>query len=282
MSARLIMCTGNIASTPYYFDKVYTNVYTIEELCYVIYENAFLIDKDIVNKDLAKWIDSECGLHDLARNLYQLVNQNALASSFAGCILEYTGYYTPDEIEKAESILKMNVTMNVFEKWKAKADFLYENKHYLLAVREYEHVLEKLGDDEIELKSKIYNNMGVTYMALRLYESAVECFKTAYELDNNEEAYKHYLKARRLELSEDEYINAVAEEEDAYRLSVPIETELSGALMDFEASDTAKRLNDLRELKLKREAGLYYEEIGRMTEQLKSDYRDVVLEADEF
>ena len=282
MMNNIYLCVGETASTPYYFEKVYANVYTIEELCYVLYENAFLIDREIVNKQLATWIETECKLPELARSLYSLINQGANPQAFVGTILEYAGYYTKDEIEKVESILYMNVSMNVFEKWKAKADFLFENRHFLLAVKEYEHLLLTLEEDETDLRSRVYNNMGVTYMNLNLYDSAVECFKKAYEINNDETAYKHYLTAKRLQLSEEEYIRLIADEESAYRMSVPLEGELEAVKAEFEESPDAKHMQELFSLKDRKEASLYYEEITRMTEGLKSEYRDMAIEAEQM
>ncbi|MCR4729194.1 MAG: hypothetical protein K5796_11200 [Lachnospiraceae bacterium] len=280
MTPQVLACVGKQAEKPYYFEKIYTNIYSVEELCYALYENAFLIDNDIVSKDLADWIYKECGLTDLAAGLYPLVNQNAQAVSFVGTILEYTGYYGRDEIEKAESILRMNISMSVFEKWKAKADFLLENRHYILACKEYERVLAALSEDETELKSKIYNNMGVAYMALYLTDKAAECFKTAYAIDNNETAYKHYLAAMRLKLSDDEYIKLIASEDEAYKMSIRLESEFEEIKKGFENTERAKSMQALMELKDSGNASLYYEEIGRMAERLKADYRDVVLEGD--
>ncbi|MBO4824199.1 MAG: hypothetical protein J5487_02270 [Lachnospiraceae bacterium] len=278
MTNRVLTTVGKVAETPYYFEKVYVNIYTMEELCYVLYENAFLIDKDILDKKLVEWIDKECGLTDLARNLYMLVNTNALPGAFVGTILEYVGYYNADEIEKVESILRMNVSMNVFEKWKAKADFLYENHHYYLALKEYERVLSSIDDEETELKSHIFNNMGVTCMALCLYDSAVDYFKKAYEINNDEKAFRHMLTAERLRLPESEYIKLIADSEDAYRMSIPIEGELEELKAEFDASDKAKRLKSLFELKDQKDAALYYEEILAMTGELKEEYRDIALE----
>ena len=279
---RILTCVGKTAEKPYYFEKVYANLYSLEELCYVIYENAFLIDKDIVNKELADWVNTECGLPDLARDLYSYVNQNVLPASFAGRILEYTGYYTKDEIEQVETVLKLNVSLNVFEKWKAKADFLYESHHYLLAIKEYEHVLESLDEDETDLRSKVYNNMGVTYMALYLYESAAECFEKSYSINNNGTAWKHYFIAKRLSLSEDDYVRLIAESEEAYRVSVPIEGELLAVNEAFEKCDETVKMKELFALQDGKEASLYYEEIDRLTGILKSDYREIALEADEL
>lgn len=278
---QILMCTGERASKPYYFEKAYVNLYSIEELCYILYENAFMLDKDILKKDLVEWIDKECKLHDLARELYTLINQNALPSSFAGSILDYTGYYSKDEIERVESILRMNATMSVFEKWKAKADFLFENRHFLLAVKEYERVLENVSEDELALKEKIYNNLGVTYMELYMYDLAIENFKKAYEIDNNPLAYKHYLTALRLKLSEEDYIKYIADDEEAYRQGIPIESELESVKREFETSEDAERLRALFLLKDEPEASLYYSEITGMTENLKGDYRDIALEAEQ-
>ncbi|SCX06157.1 hypothetical protein SAMN02910339_00921 [Lachnospiraceae bacterium YSD2013] len=278
MTNRVLTTVGKVAKTPYYFEKVYVNIYSMEELCYVLYENAFLIDKDILDKKLVEWIDKECGLTDLARNLYMLVNTNALPGAFVGTILEYVGYYNADEIEKVESILRMNVSMNVFEKWKAKADFLYENHHYYLALKEYERVLSGIDDEETELKSRIFNNMGVTCMALCLYDSAVDYFKKAYEINNDETAFRHMLTVERLRLPESEYIKLIADSEDAYRMSIPIEGELEELKAEFDASDKAKHLKSLFELKDQKDAALYYEEILAMTGELKEEYRDIALE----
>lgn len=271
---------GREAENPYYFDKLYLNIYSIEELCYALYENAFLIDNDIVNKGLADWIYKECGLTELANTLYSLINQRCQAVSFVGTILDYVGYYSRDEIKKAESILRMNVSMSVFDKWKAKADFLYENRHYKLAIREYEKVLKNCEESETELRSRVLNNMGVTYMALYLVDKAADCFLKAYELDGNEEAYRHYVTAMRIKLPEADFIRFASSDEKAGSVAVTVESAMEEAKDLFEDSEKAKHMKDLFALKDTGNAALYYEETARCVERLKSDYRDVVLESD--
>lgn len=277
---RALTCVGDYAKSPFYIDKVYVNVYSAEELCFVLYENAFLIEKDILDRRLVDWIDKELGLKDLARDLFILINQNASAASFVGTILSYVGYYSKDEITRVESILRMNVSMNVFEKMKAKADFLVENKHYILAIHEYEKLISTLPDNESALKAAVYNNMGIVYMNLYLFDSAIECFLTSFETDNNEDAYKHYLTVKRMSLSDEEYIRLIAEEEDAYRMSISLETQIDEAKHSFDKTDTAVSLKELFALKENGENAAYYEEMSRITEQLKEDYRDIVLDTE--
>ena len=276
---RVLTCIGEYAETPFYIAKVYVNVYSAEELCYVIYENAFLLDKDILDRKLTDWIDKHLKLHDLARDLTVLINQNASAAAFAGTILSYVGYYSKDEISRVESILRMNVSMNVFEKWKAKADFLVENRHFVLAISEYEKLLKSLPDNETALMANIYNNLGIAYLKLYLFDSAEKCFMRSFETDNNEDAYRHYLTVKRLSLSDDDYIRLIAEEEKAYKTSILIETDMDEASKAFELSDQALELKDIYALKNTNESSRYYDRLLRLTEELKDDYRDIVLEA---
>ena len=277
---RALVPVGRYAENPFYIDKVFVNVYSSEELCYVLYENAFLLDREIMDIKLAGWIEKELGLPELSRELYRLINAGGTAAAFVGTILSYVGFYSEDEVSKAESILRLNVSMNAFEKMKAKADFLVENKHFILAIKEYEKLLSVLPEDETELKSRIYNNMGITYMNLYLYESAEKCFLSAYETNNDETAYIHYLTVKRMSLSEEEYIKMVADEAEAYRLSISLETRLEEAKHGFEESDAAVKLKELFELKDSQNSGLYYEEMKRITEGLKEDYRDIVLDTE--
>jgi len=278
--SRVLTCVGKYAENPLYVDKVYANVYSIEELCYVYYENAFLLDRDIVDKKTAVWIEKEAGLPDLARDLYGLVNANASAAAFVGTILTYVGYYSKDEIAKTESILRLNVSMNAFEKLKAKADFLVENKHYVLGIGEYMKLLEILPEEEEELRSRIYNNLGITYMKLYLYDSAEKCFLASYAATNNETAYRHYLTVKRMSLSDDDYVRFISSEGGFYKESITLETALNEAKAEFENTDDAAHLKEIFALRNGVDAALYYEELGRITEGLKENYRDIVLESE--
>ena len=282
MMCQIYACTGKAAKTPYYFEKAHVNVYSIEELCYVIYEDAFLIDSDILSRELVNWIDKECGLTELSGELYSLINRNAIPQTFVRTILDYVGFYSKDEIKKVESILNLNVSMNVFEKWKAKADFLTENRHFLLAVKEYEKLLSGLPEGEVDLKSRIYNNLGVTYMHLYLSDAAIDCFKKAYELNNDWDAYKNRLAALRLTLSDDEYIRIVSEEENSYRINDTLESEFERVKAEFDESPEALNLKEIFALKDSKDANLYYEKVTNLTESIKADYRDITLEAEGY
>lgn len=276
MMNRVLVCIGATAQKPFYFEKVYTNLYSIEELCFVLHENAFILEDDIMTKDLVKWIDTECKLPELADDLYPMINHNAGVSAFVGRILEYVGYYPADEIEKTETILKNNISLSVFERWKAKGDYLCENGHYILAIMEYDNIITKMDEQDPGLKSRVYNNMGVAYMALKLYSFAEEQFMNAYRIDGNEDALRHYLASSKLHLSSDDFFGMVTDMEINSEIVTSVLNNISDLANEFEDSSEANNLQCLFYKKNSQDAQAYYDKITEITDELKAGYRESV------
>ena len=89
-----ILCIGRYAENPYHIEKIGRNVYCIEELCYCIVQNAFLLDEDSFDRELFDWIESECCLQKLADELRSMAAKRCSMASLAGTILDYVGYNT--------------------------------------------------------------------------------------------------------------------------------------------------------------------------------------------
>ena len=68
-------------------------VYSMEELCYCLKENAFLLDLSIMNDKLVDWIGEECKVWELAKQLYPMVHKQGSLSVFVVTILQYVGMY---------------------------------------------------------------------------------------------------------------------------------------------------------------------------------------------
>lgn len=47
-----ILCQVKRAKNPYYISNISTNIYSIEELCYYLYHNIYLLDETIINEQL--------------------------------------------------------------------------------------------------------------------------------------------------------------------------------------------------------------------------------------
>ena len=62
----MILAKGKIAKKPYELSYLGQNIYSIEELCYVIYHNIYGINEEFFQISLAKWMKEELGLKELA------------------------------------------------------------------------------------------------------------------------------------------------------------------------------------------------------------------------
>ena len=55
----LFICNEPIAALPYYIEGISWNVYSLEELCYYLENNTYLLENDFMNEELCTWIGKE-------------------------------------------------------------------------------------------------------------------------------------------------------------------------------------------------------------------------------
>ena len=275
---RILLCTGRYAKTPYYVESLCANVYCVEELCYLFVSNPFMIDRDIMDKNLAKWLDEECGLSELSHQLLSLFNRGTQPGVFVSTILDYVNYCTPEEKKKIEDVLQNNIGLNGYEKRKRQADFLLKNKRYSQALDEYDGLLRELPETESALKPPVCHNMGVIYASLYQFEMAVRYFKRAYDMTGNEESGISYLAAKRLHLSENAYIDFIARHGEYHGLSLQVEKHLKEAKGEFEASQENRMLTALKFYKEEGNVASYYEDIDRIIMKKEDEYREMVMD----
>lgn len=276
---RIILCTGDYAEIPYFFEKTYVNLYSLEELCYCLVENAELLDQEIVSEKLARWLDEQCGLPKLAHALYALVNQKGSASAYVGMILEYAGLYPAEVVSRTETLIKNNAGLSSYEKQKAKADYMLQNKRYALALDRYDELLLALPEEEKELRGKVLHNMGVVNARLFLFERAKDYFDKAYQISANPESLVQSLAALRMGGGDEEYLDYIAAHPDLHESSLQVERMMKQAAGQFETTQENRMLFTLRVCKEDGGAGgavPYYDEIERLTSALKEAYRESV------
>ncbi len=276
---RAIMLCGNDAKTPYRLINPDVLVYNIEELCFLLRENAFLLDVDIMDKRLVNWIDNECGLHTLAASLHSLVHQKGSVSAFVMTILEHIGNYTIEELKETERLLKQGASLNVYEKYKKRIDYMVGNGKLVQAMTEYDDLLAILPQVENELSAKVIHNKAVAMTGLFLFEQAAECFLRSYEMYPIRETYVEYLAAKRLSLGEEDYISFVATLPDAYEDSLELEKHVEEITESWQSGLNKQRLEQLKEWKENGNFTKYYDEIEKVIHGLKYSYRHNISES---
>jgi dGTP triphosphohydrolase len=279
--SKLILCTGAYAEKPYYFEKAGKNIYSVEELCYVIIHNAFLIDTEAFDEKLCTWIYEECHLKKLSEELRSMIGRKCSAASMAGMILEYVKYGTISEINKTQEIIKNNANLDEFDKGMARADYLMKAGSYRLAIAEYDHLLANTADYDKKIRAKIEHNEGVMYAGLFQFEKAAEMFLKAYNDRENEESYLEYLAAKRLSMSERDYISFIGEYQEAHELSLKLEQRMDEANDLFASSENNHMLQTLSVYRSESNSSEYYDKVADIAADLKEEYREMVKEIQE-
>lgn len=278
---KAIVCFGEYAKSSYYFEKLGISVNCMEELCYCLKENACLLGKEIMDDRLIRFIDGECKVPQLAKELYSLAHQKGSLSAFVTLILEYVGFYDKESIRDVEETLKNNAGLTDYEKKKLRIDYLADKGKYLTALREYDILLEEMETAGGTLrnhavKAQTLRNKGVILAMQFLYGDAAKCFEKAYGITGDKEILKSFLLANRMNLSEKEYIALIATMPEAYEISLQVEKELEALENKWLQSEEYAGLENMREWNDKGESQRYEQESEQLLESLKDAYREWV------
>ena len=202
-----ILCQTKRAKLPYFIENISTNVYSIEELCYYLYHNLYLIDQTIMNEGLCSWIQEELELPALAAKLRSKISKFASAEDIVYPVFKEINYLTYEELKELNVRLqKMNEETPAMRE-KQKADALMENEMYVHAIQVYQNLLEREDLEEIRegMTEKVYHNLGCAYSYLFQMEKATEYFRKAYEGSRSREALEAYLIAFGMTRTSSEY-----------------------------------------------------------------------------
>lgn len=274
------ICVGNYAREPYRIPGLEIHVYSMEELCYCLKENAFLMDFALLNDGLLQWIGRECGLRELADKLHPLVHRRGQLSEFAVTILRYVGFYDEETIRETERILKQGVNLSGVEKRKNQIDYMVRRGKYRAALRGYDELLQSedsggqaqaaiYGQDFL---AKIWHNKGIACVGLMLYEDAAACFGKAYEVSHEDGYCMAYLAAKRMLLSEKDYEAFIAGCKEWNQQAQELEKRYSEAFAAWEQSPEYRKMQSRREQK-KQERQKYCDESEHLVQVLKDNYR---------
>ena len=168
----LILCHKKRARQPYVISRVHMKIYTIEELCYYICNNLYLIDYTIINQQLCDWIGRELDMEELSEHLREELRKNCSMEQFILTILRESTIYAQSDINRIQNILERLQNQKDVERKKHKADSLMQSKEYESAVLVYQSIIHGERDDSVDktFYGKVYACLGAAYGRLFLYE----------------------------------------------------------------------------------------------------------------
>jgi len=208
----LILCHKKRAKQPYEITRVHIRIHTIEELCYYVCNNLYLIDHTIMNRQLCDWIDTELELEELANRLRDELSQNCSQEQFVIALLKGSVIYSLSEINKIQIRLDRLKNQKEVERAKFKADCLMESREYEDAVLVYQSVVNGLWDESVSMQfyGHIYACLGTAYGKMFLYEEAAVAYKEAYRLCEETDMLKAYLYCCMKSKAPEEYVKMLS------------------------------------------------------------------------
>ena len=191
-----ILCQVKKAEKPFYIENISTNIYSIEELCYYLYNNLYLVDSSLISSKLCTWLEEELELPKLAAKLKPYIGREAGLEEVLYPIFKEINYLAYEELRILNGRIERRNKESEEIREKRKGDALMENRMYVNAIRVYQKLLEK-DSREIsrEMRERILHNQGCAYSYLFQMEKAVECFHRAYEGSRSRKALETYLLA---------------------------------------------------------------------------------------
>lgn len=204
---KLILCTGKQAEQPFRIESTGVALFTMEEICYYIEQNYYLLDRSFLCHELAVWIARDLGYTKFGAELDRSLFQNKSLYPSAFLILKKSCLYTVEELASFEELFQNMDGKTALECRKLKADQYLQQRRYVMAALEYGQLLERENSEKMtdELRGALYHNRGVAYARLFLFPEAAECFRQAYKQNHNARSREAYLFAENyLKLSEDD------------------------------------------------------------------------------
>ena len=208
----LILCHNKRAKQPFEIKQVHQKIYTIEELCYYICNNLYLIDHTLMNKRLCNWLERELELVELSASLREELHRNCSEEQFVLTLLQGANLYALSEINKIQSVMDKLKTQSRVEKLKYKADTLLSGGECQTAVLVYQSILHSERDDSVkkEFYGKVYGCLGSAYGRQFLYKEASESYRKAYEICKESHMLKAYLYCCQKAYPEVEYVKMLS------------------------------------------------------------------------
>ncbi len=267
------LCVGKYAQKPYYVKFLDISLYSIEELCYYFLERVHLLDDSVVSAELVTWIRNECGLGALADELDVFVRKHVSVSAFVTTILERTGMYDSGTVKRVERILKDQSSLTTIQRYKKRAEYLYQQGRFRQALAIYSELLDHLEATDETGRALMYYNMASIYAMDFAYEEAAGLYYRSYTIKPDAQTRLAYILAKKMSLS-DYAFGSFQRENPEWEQDFLRAQELVLATQDkWEGSRERQLVAEIGQLRDSVDREGYHKRMGELIKQLKKDYR---------
>jgi len=273
--SKLILCSGSRTEKPYCFTSAGIRVYSIEELCYFLFECVYLIDEDMFCDALIEWIRTELKLTERAEKLKLLKLQKADLKTMVTVLLCSADYYSEQEIKGLIKTLDEISGMPLIKRYCIKAGSYLTKQKYKEAATEYNRILESV--EAISLSPEEYgdilHNLAVAKVHSSGFQEASELFCQAFERNHREESLQQLLYCLQLSGKNNPY----TEKLEKYHVNDGIHNRMLNDLEkkqeEINNSEIMKKLQKLRQSKEQGKMMDFYEASDELIGEWKAEIR---------
>lgn len=194
---RPLLAAGRTAEVPYRMKIIDRNVRTVEELCYSLEQCAAFVDESVCDPLLPDWLEEQCGLSALAKQLRPLLKERGAEQEFVLRILAFTAYQTPEKIQQIRREMERGRGLAPFKRRLKEAKAAAEAGQRGQALEMLDELEEELPALERFLRAQILELRGRLAAGSFLYEQAAACYERAWKLSGRKETCLQYLAAVR-------------------------------------------------------------------------------------
>lgn len=284
---KLILCSGNRTDRPYVFASTGTRIYSIEELCYYIGENIYLLDEEMFSDSLIDWIDRELGLGEPADKLRQTKIGKSDLKTKVTIVLCSADYFTEKEVKDILYSIDKISLMNPIKRNCLKAINYLKKHQYIEANAEYVRILN--SKDAINMTPEDYgdilHNMAVASIYTSGLTEATELFRQSYERNHKELTLKQYLSAILMSGDQELYDEKVIEYQVDPALYQDTLNEMDNLLTEAKNSANMEQIQQLKQDRtqgkqtefIQKTEELLYTWISRYKRGINDEYQETVL-----
>lgn len=267
------LCTGNYAKNPFYLKFSDISLYSIEELCYYFMERVHLLDDSVVSTELVNWIRHECGLTELADELEGYVRKHVSVAAFVSTVFERTGMYDSSTIRQVDRILKEQSNLTTIERYKKRAEYLYQQGRFRQALSIYRELVEYIPSRDSAGRALLYYNMASVYAMDFAYKQAADLYYEAYLLHPDRQTRYAYILANKKALTDYAYGAFKRENPNWEEDFLKVEQLCAQADERWLASRERQLVTELARLREEGQLDAYSQQSQGLIRQLKKDYK---------
>lgn len=192
----LLLCNKG-ARHPFYYEKLDIDLWSIQELSYVIFRYPLIIPDDFIDHKLTAWLRDELNMGILAAKLeqYLSVASDVDQERLLIMILRESNYYTQAEISRFETEYNKLRNIDRYAFLALLGDSYFHMGRFGRAIESYEESLSMQVDVHVQMK------LAGTYVTVMQYRKAADLYEEVFVATNGDEPLRKLYFINKLEPS---------------------------------------------------------------------------------